>query len=469
MKITKFPSLIHNNIFYILLLVNFFIKFVQSYYIFPFKILKPDLSELYKLFPQNSKEEVYLSYLNIASLFTHIKLQNSNIYELFFKADEKCSFPTNTSCITNYKSNIFDKFNQKNENILNVVNIILDNSPKDECTNIKIGLAMPGYQGKDKCIYFIEQVKKNDKSVNLTMYNFNFYDEKEKNDKGFDGELIVGAAPHETESGYYNESDFITVSNFVDEYYYTDLWDGKYINFTLHFKNVFIYINNSNIDENKIYVNTTESDEASIDFELGLNKCPFTYYTLIRSLFFQEYIKNYICKETTISGGFYAILCDKNKLNVKEFYAKFPTIYFEHLDFNYTFTLDSKDLFIEKDGYLYFGLVSQNEKLNNWRFGQLFLKKYRLVFNNDRKSIGYYIKHKEKEYNPEKSKSKISIGLILLIVGIVILIGETIIAVVCIKKYKCLNRKKRANELMDDDYEYKSDGNNQDEEDKTIN
>ena len=145
------------------------------------------------------------------------------------------------------------------------------------------------------------------------------------------------------------------------------------------------------------------------------------------------------------------------------------TIYFEHLDFNYTFTLDSKDLFIEKDGYLYFGLVSQNEKLNNWRFGQLFLKKYRLVFNNDRKSIGYYIKHKEKEYNPEKSKSKISIGLILLIVGIVILIGETIIAVVCIKKYKCLNRKKRANELMDDDYEYKSDGNNQDEGDKTIN
>ena len=154
---------------------------------------------------------------------------------------------------------------------------------------------------------------------------------------------------------------------------------------------------------------------------------------------------------------------------MKEFYAKFPTIYFEHLDFNYTFTLDSKDLFIEKDGYLYFGLVSQNEKLNNWRFGQLFLKKYRLVFNNDRKSIGYYIKHKEKEYNPEKSKSKISIGLILLIVGIVILIGETIIAVVCIKKYKCLNRKKRANELMDDDYEYKSDEINQDEEDKTIN
>ena len=465
---TKFAELIHNNIFYTVLLANFFFQFVQSYYIFPFKILKPDLSELYKSFPQNTKEEVYLSYLNIASLFTHIKLQNSNIYELFFKVDEKCSFPTNSSCITNYKSNIFDKFKHKNENILNVLNVIMDSPPKDECTNIKIGLAMRGYQGKDRCIYIIEQVKKNDKSVNLTMYNFNYYNELEKNDKGFDGELIIGAAPHETDTGYYNESDFITVSNYVDEYYYTDMWDGKYINFTLHFKNVFFYLNNNNIDENKIYVNTTESDKASIDFEIGLTKCPFQYYTLIKSVFFQQYITTNACKETTISGGFYGILCDKNKLNAKDFYEKFPTIYFEHLDFNYTFTLDSNDLFIEKDGFLYFGLVSQNEKLNNWRFGQPFLKKYRLVFNHDRKSIGYYIKHKEKEYTPEKTKSKVSLGMILLIAGIALLIAETIIAVVCIKKYKCLNRKKRANELMDDNYDYSSNVNQEDES-KAIN
>ena len=465
---TKFAELIHNNIFYTVLLANFFFQFVQSYYIFPFKILKPDLSELYKSFPQNTKEEVYLSYLNIASLFTHIKLQNSNIYELFFKVDEKCSFPTNSSCITNYKSNIFDKFTHKNENILNVLNVIMDSPPKDECTNIKIGLAMRGYQGKDRCIYIIDQVKKNDKSVNLTMYNFNYYNELEKNDKGFDGELIIGAAPHETDTGYYNESDFITVSNYVDEYYYTDMWDGKYINFTLHFKNVFFFLNNNNIDENKIYVNTTESDKASIDFEIGLTKCPFQYYTLIKSVFFQQYITTNACKETTISGGFYGILCDKNKLNAKDFYEKFPTIYFEHLDFNYTFTLDSNDLFIEKDGFLYFGLVSQNEKLNNWRFGQPFLKKYRLVFNHDRKSIGYYIKHKEKEYTPEKTKSKVSLGMILLIAGIALLIVETIIAVVCIKKYKCLNRKKRANELMDDNYDYSSNVNQEDES-KAIN
>ena len=58
--------------------------------------------------------------------------------------------------------------------------------------------------------------------------------------------------------------------------------------------------------------------------------------------------------------------------------------------------------------------------------------------------------------------------MILLIVGIILLVAETIIAVICIKKYKCLNRKKRANELMDDNYDYSSNVN-QDDENKTIN
>ena len=58
-------------------------------------------------------------------------------------------------------------------------------------------------------------------------------------------------------------------------------------------------------------------------------------------------------------------------------------------------------------------------------------------------------------------------GIILVIAGAVLLIVETVIAVVCIKKYKCLNRKKRANELMDDNYDYSSNVNP--EENKAIN
>ena len=101
-----------------------------------------------------------------------------------------------------------------------------------------------------------------------------------------DGELIIGGLPHETEPEYFNESDFITVNNYVGPYYYIDgegddededdddddTWDGKYINFTLQFKKVFFYVNNSNISENKIFINTTESEEGTIDFEIGLRR-----------------------------------------------------------------------------------------------------------------------------------------------------------------------------------------------------
>ena len=71
-------------------------------------------------------------------------------------------------------------------------------------------------------------------------------------------------------------------------------------------------------------------------------------------------------------------MCDKNKLNNKleQFYKSYPTIYFFSVNLNYTFTLTSEDLFLEKDDKLYFMIFSKNENINNWRLGEIFLKKY---------------------------------------------------------------------------------------------
>ena len=457
----KFASIIQNNFFYIVLLANFLFTFIKSYYIFPFKLLRPDISTLSSELPESSKEELYLSYLNLATIYTLIKPKNSNseIYELIFKVSEKCSFQSNQSCISNYDTNIFDNNNHKNENILNVINTILDTNPKEQCTNIKIGLAMPGFQGKDKCVFIADEIKRNDKSVNSTSYSFKFYGEKESKEKGYDGELIMGVELHNIEPSVYKEDELITVYNHVNDYYYNyDLWDGKYVNFSFIFGKVYFYVDNIKNEENYRYIKSTESVEGAIDFEIGLNKCPFTFYALIKLIFFDDYLKSNICKETTLWGGYFGILCDKKKLNVKTFYEKFPTLYFDNINLNYTFILDSNDLFIENDDTIYFTLISRNEKLNNWRFGQLFLKKYRLVFNHDKKSIGCYIKREKKEGNngeeQEKGK-KLSIGIIILIIGIALLIVEGIAAFICIKKCNyCSNRKKRANELLDDNYDY---------------
>ena len=55
----------------------------------------------------------------------------------------------------------------------------------------------------------------------------------------------------------------------------------------------------------------------------------------------------------------------------------------------------------------------------------------------------------------------------MLIMGIALLIVEIIAAALCCKKCNCMNRKKRANELLDDNYDYTSNVNI--EEDKIIN
>ena len=464
MKKAKLSTLIKNNFIFISFLSNCIFHFVQAYYVFPFKILKPDLSSLYKSFPNNTKEEVYLSYLNLGTIYTYVKTENSKIFELIFKVNEKCSFQTNTSCITNYKSNIFDKFSHNNIHISNVINSILDNPPKEECTDIKIGLAMSGYKGKDKCISIVNTIKENDHTTNSTSYYFKFYNKEEINKKGFDGEIILGAEPYIYESNIYKEDDFVTVYNHVNDYYYNDFWDGKYINYSFYFEKVYYYIDNNNQSENIRFVQGSDSNEAAIDFESGLIKAPSNYYSIIVATFFDQYIKDNICKETTISGGFKGIICYKTKLNAKLLYEHFPTIYFDNVNLNFTFSLNSNDLFIENNEIIYFVLISQNEKINNWRFGQQFLKKYKLVFNNDKKAIGCFIKSKKESNgeiiednnngNKDKKDKKIHYGIIILIIGIILFIGEVIVAVVCIKKYNCLNRRKRANELMDDNYDY---------------
>ena len=469
----KFALLIQNNFFYIVLLANFLIKYIQSYYIFPFKLLKPSLSSLSKEFPDQSKEELYLSYLNLATIYTLIKPDNKNIYELIFKVSEKCSFQSNQSCITNYKSNDFNNPYHNNKNILNVINTVLDTYPKEECTNIKIGLAMPGYQGKDKCVSIVKEIKQNDQSVNSSSYSFKFFNDKESKEKGFDGELILGTELHFSEPSIYKEDEFISTYNHVNDIYYNnDLWDGKYVNFSFIFSKVYFYVNNIKNDENIRYINSTQNDEGAIDFEIALNKCPYNYFSLIKLIFFEDYIKSNICKEIKISGGYLGIICDKKKLNKKELYEKFPTLYFSNVNLNYTFILDSNDFFIENEETIYLTLISRNERINNWRFGQIFLKKYRLVFNHDKKSIGCYIKRQENEESTDKGKKgrkKISVGIIILIIAIALLIVEGIAAYICIKKCNyCSNRKKRANELMDDNYDYSSEVIKPDE-DKAIN
>ena len=110
-----------------------------------------------------------------------------------------------------------------------------------------------------------------------------------------------------------------------------------------------------------------------------------------------------------------------------------------------------KDLFIKKDNEYIFGIVFDENKDNNdatWILGKLFMKKYSLVYDLDKKIIGTYIGNKKEE---EESKNPINLTLLILLIALGILVISLIIFIIFYLKKP---RKIRAAELNDDNYEY---------------
>ena len=135
----------------------------------------------------------------------------------------------------------------------------------------------------------------------------------------------------------------------------------------------------------------------------------------------------------------------------------FPKLIFFSRSYSYNFELEQKDLFIKKfDGNIYFLIIFRfdNDNKDNWILGEPFYKKYTFSFNIDAKIVGFYNKIFEEENssnNPENNKNITYIFLIIAITIILILL--MILSFYCGMKLKA-GRKKRANELKEDNYEY---------------
>jgi hypothetical protein len=90
----------------------------------------------------------------------------------------------------------------------------------------------------------------------------------------------------------------------------------------------------------------------------------------------------------------------------------FPTIYFENKEFETIFNLTYKDLFVLDDANnKYILLILYSSLSNNWIFGSIFLRKYQFTFSVDSKKIGYYksmnnYKRNEENNNNQDSNEK---------------------------------------------------------------
>ena len=427
------------------------VSFIYSYISFPLFINERNLSSMDtpKQFIEKLKSSESYIMINIGSQKANVKCYlNNYITELMIagegvrnhKYNESNSESYNcTYCINKeysdgwYKEGVIsteDFYVQNNVSEMGVVHkmkfilakysIFMD-PPEGIC-----GLQLPKF-GSDPDYNLIRSLKK----ANVTN-SYNWFLDYNSFQNG-SPKMIIDAFPHDLYNKKYNSEKFITSKAIsLNVLYNYPIW-------ALQFSD--IYYNNIKMD-----LSSKDSKLAIIQFDFGIIVAPNETGIILEQQFFEKYYNENICFKNSLSIETF-IYCKKNKFDIK----KFKSIYLKNVEMNIIFELSYEDLFYSSNEYIFFLIIFRRD--GNWIFGELFLKKYYLTYNQDDKTIGYYQgmeKKIEDEINNNDNKNQFSINLthILLLIIIIILI---IIGIIIYTKKG--NRKKRANEL-NDDYEY---------------
>ena len=292
----------------------------------------------------------------------------------------------------------YDKFKIDN-NIIEEFNFLLGYD------TIKNQSAVLGLKNNDNYLNysFIHQLKKRE-YINSSVFYFNF-SKKNLNE----GEIIIGNYPHEIEKNLYKYESYQTISLINSKY--GQLYD--------------ISITEIMIGKKKI----AERQKFTFYFESYFIRFPFEFQTIVEKEFFNHYIENHKCsfiKHNLKDLIFY--VCD-NDINIK----KLKDLAFHSHELNFTFIFKPEELFIKiKDKFIFLICFTKNFK-SEFAFGYFFFKKYLIIFEQDRKLIGFY----------KNDKISYSYSWILTILFGIIIIGLIYYIFKILKK----KRKIRANEL----------------------
>ena len=264
------------------------------------------------------------------------------------------------------------------ENITQNYFLRIKNFKNDNINNITFGIL--GLQLFPKYRYevldnFIVQLKKK-KYIDNYFWNIIYNDDD--TDTGF---LNIGELPEcYNDSNYYKETKALKNQFFLE-------WD-------FYFDEIYFIQNNT-----KIFINRNNEDKkinkdinALIDLNSGLIMAPYDYYLLIKKYFFDYYINASVCFENKakINTNLEKIYfyCKKDKFDIDNNIINFPSLYFYHKDFNFTFELNEHNLFKNFENYYYF-LVLFNNYGKEWELGKIFFEKYKFYFNQDTKIISF--------------------------------------------------------------------------------
>ena len=289
---------------------------------------------------------------------------------------------------------------------------------------------------------------------NISLINQISYNEENDN---IIGEFIFGAEPskYENDKYKYNETNYYKINPIKAK---------ENIDWDIEFNNIYIKTKNNK----KIFFLGEKLAKIVINFSYML--CPNYFFDFIKSNFFKDYLLNHICDVKIMDFVYEYIQCEYNSAFRVD---SFPVIAFEHKDFDTTFNLTYKDLFItDKKNNKYIFLLFTKAYFNNWILGTIFLRKFQFVFDEDLKTIGFY-KSNLNLFEDNNQKNLLDVNNSNIIKSFFIFIFMIIFSFLLIffgmviqRKYFNKNRKIRANELEENfSYEIK----NSNENNKEIN
>ena len=418
------------NIFNILLFFSICIYISSDIITLPFKrVLSPNINE----------SNFYSNYAN-NDIYTQIKISNPPIqintqikmsqYSFCIRNDSQIyDYSTSSSYKINgkeidQKTKEYESFIPSNETFtfnnkkLENIKFILTGNSKYNFDGV-LGLKIHENDNRTLGYGLISQLKAN-KLLNNETFFFNF------NKNSDDGELVIGEYPHLIEK---YKKDY-------PEYQFKDTSISilnREINFDLMFRSVFW---NGKEYEKEV--------RAHIEIESGYIKGS-KYFEDVSFDFFSPHFRKGKCHREEVNVLYLAYICDDySDLDL----TKFPEIKFYVSNANYNLTLTYEELFIKKDGKVYFLVVFDKFGYNVfWTFGNTFLKRNKLVFDMDRRVIGLYDENVEKE----KKFNYLLVFIIVLIIATLTIIGLTVFI---IYKFFWRKRKRKPYELNEDfDYD----------------
>ena len=317
---------------------------------------------------------------------------------------------------------------------------------------------------------YIFRMLKDNKLIDDTYFTFIYGEYNIKNGSNYLnddynnilGNLILGESPHEFSPDKFKKEDEIKIN-------------GQFM----------LEINEIKLDS-KISNYSEENIRLSISFTSSLFRGSLMFKNETDIIFFNDLISKNLCRIDYVDENIYVsqdivYSCENNNI-MQEKIKSFPTLYFLIRPYNLTFLFNYKELFQLHNNRLYFLIYYKKGSFSSWEVGELFLRKYITSFNCYSKTISFYknqvddindktniiIPDEESDENTDTdqapaskddtSRNKTRTWIIVIIICGIVLIAAIITIVLLVLRLKKF-RKRRAAELIDDNYEYTSENN----------